>query len=204
MEQACFYLSKRVGGSCSSAAVINLLYEEEENGWQKWFDGSHGRWDRAGFCLNTNISSALSYLWSSALRFYDAAPSWSYRRREPCFRLFACVDHPVIGWNSRCGCNHDFMAGFPGCHQFDNQRCRLFRLYRKNHLAVDRCYDAWRGSQQNRFGKRIAYWILTFSGEKYKSLTIWLMVSGAILGVIMPSGTPGWQYTFPYIWVCVK
>lgn len=51
--------------------------------------------------------------------------------------------------------------------------------------------------------KRIAYWILTFSGEKYKSLTIWLMVSGAILGVIMPSGTARMAVYIPiYMGLC--
>jgi len=51
--------------------------------------------------------------------------------------------------------------------------------------------------------KRIAYFILSFSGEKYKSLTIWLMISGAILGVIMPSGTARMAVYIPiYIGLC--
>jgi anion transporter len=51
--------------------------------------------------------------------------------------------------------------------------------------------------------KRIAYYILTFSGEKYKSLTIWLMVSGAILGAIMPSGTARMAVYIPiYMGLC--
>lgn len=51
--------------------------------------------------------------------------------------------------------------------------------------------------------KRIAYLILSFSGEKYKSLTIWLMVSGAILGIIMPSGTARMAVYIPiYLGLC--
>lgn len=51
--------------------------------------------------------------------------------------------------------------------------------------------------------KRIAYLILNLSGEKYKSLTIWLMISGAVLGLIMPSGTARIAVYIPiYLGLC--